>query len=258
MPAEPTAQRRDELLDRVVEHLATHGLHDASLRTLAAAVGTSHRMLSYYFGSHRGLLREVSAAVEARQRASLEEMSVDPGLSPVEIMRAQYARLVDPALHRYERLFFELYGRALQGDPDALPLLEGDVDRWVDASVPLFEALGYSGPAARAEARLSLAVARGLLSTSWPPATRTGSMRRSRRTWPASPDQPSAVSSSSNSASCRVPREPSRFVTVSPTMVIPRRSISGIAASSSDRAAVATDAASAVGCGSVDERVARE
>jgi AcrR family transcriptional regulator len=163
MPSEPTAQRREELLHRVVEHLATHGLHDASLRTLAGAVGTSHRMLSYYFGSHRGLLREVSAAVEARQRASLQEMAVDPGLSPVEIMRAQYARLVDPSLHRYERLFFELYGRALQGDPDALPLLDGDVDRWVDASVPLFEALGYAGPAARAEARLSLAVARGLL-----------------------------------------------------------------------------------------------
>ena len=59
------------LLDAVIAHLGQHGLGDLSLRQLAPAVGTSHRMLIYHFGSKEGLLIAVVQAVEARQRAAL-------------------------------------------------------------------------------------------------------------------------------------------------------------------------------------------
>ncbi|MFD4404021.1 TetR/AcrR family transcriptional regulator [Nocardia sp. NPDC058499] len=48
--------KRAELLDAVVRYIAEHGLADLSLRPLAAALGTSSRMLIYYFGTKEELL----------------------------------------------------------------------------------------------------------------------------------------------------------------------------------------------------------
>lgn len=55
---------RERLLAAAVEHVAAHGVGDLSLRRLAAALGTSHRMLVYHFGSREGLLVEVVREVE--------------------------------------------------------------------------------------------------------------------------------------------------------------------------------------------------
>ena len=52
-----------------MDHFVADGLGDLSLRKIAAAIGTSHRMLLYHFGSKSGLLVEVVRAVEARTRA---------------------------------------------------------------------------------------------------------------------------------------------------------------------------------------------
>ena len=62
---------RAELLDRVVADVAEHGLTDRSLRDIAAAVGTSHRMLLYHFGSRQGLVAAIVQSVEAAQRQLL-------------------------------------------------------------------------------------------------------------------------------------------------------------------------------------------
>ena len=49
---------REEILevtpDRRIGYAAEHGLADLSLRTLAAGLGTSHRMLIFHFGSKEG------------------------------------------------------------------------------------------------------------------------------------------------------------------------------------------------------------
>ena len=46
-------------MDQVVDHFVADGLGDLSLRKIAGAIGTSHRMLLYHFGSKNGLLLEV-------------------------------------------------------------------------------------------------------------------------------------------------------------------------------------------------------
>ncbi len=163
-PAARPASPRDLLLDKAIDHLATHGLGDASLRQLAVALGTSHRMLIYHFGSKQGLLVGVVRAVEERQRAALNGLVEEIGsASPAEIMRRFWRLLADPGLWPHERLFFELYGQALQGRPYALPLLDGIVDAWIEPAVELALRQGLPGDDARAQARLGLAVIRGLL-----------------------------------------------------------------------------------------------
>ena len=53
--------RREELLDQVTDHVLEHGLIGLTLRPLAAAIGTSDRMLIYHFGSRDGLVSAVVA-----------------------------------------------------------------------------------------------------------------------------------------------------------------------------------------------------
>ncbi|HTA04061.1 MAG TPA: helix-turn-helix domain-containing protein, partial [Streptosporangiaceae bacterium] len=60
---------RDRLLAAAVAIATQGGIADLSLRELAAAIGTSHRMLLYHFGSREGLLAAVTLAVEEAERA---------------------------------------------------------------------------------------------------------------------------------------------------------------------------------------------
>src|SRR3954447_15857369 len=154
---------RERLLAAAMDHATRHGVGDLTLRGLAAALGTSHRMLIYHFGSREGLLIEVIRAIEAQQRAALAEMLLDADASTADTMRRMWHRLADPALWPNERLFFELYAQALQGSPHALPLLDGIVDRWVEPLTRIGVAQGRPEADARAEARLGIAVTRGLL-----------------------------------------------------------------------------------------------
>ncbi|MEU4741651.1 TetR/AcrR family transcriptional regulator [Actinosynnema sp. NPDC023658] len=151
---------RERLLAAVLEHLASHGLGDLSLRRLAEAVGTSHRMLIYHFGSMEGLLVEVVRAVEARQRAVLASLPAD---DPAEAARAFWRVLTDPSLRANVRLFFELYGQAVQGRPGTTHLLDGIVTDWLAPVAALQRAQGHPPDVAETRARLGLAVARGLL-----------------------------------------------------------------------------------------------
>jgi len=159
----PTTDARERLLAAAVDYAAEHGLADLSLRTLAAALGTSHRMLIFHFGSKEGLLVEVVRAVEAQQRALLAELRADPELDPVGQMRALWQHLTSPALAPYERLFFEVYAQGLLGKEPARRLLDDAVDAWLPPVVDLLTSQGVSQEDARAEARLALAVTRGLL-----------------------------------------------------------------------------------------------
>jgi AcrR family transcriptional regulator len=158
---------RERLLAAVLDQLTGQGLGDLSLRSLAAAVGTSHRMLIYHFGSKEGLLIEVVRAMEARQRVALadlvRELDEDRSVSPVDAMARFWERLADPALWPAERLFFELYGQALQGRPGTTPFLDGIVDSWVRPLTEVVQRFGSSPKVAAADARLGVAVVRGLL-----------------------------------------------------------------------------------------------
>jgi AcrR family transcriptional regulator len=166
MPArarDATPSAKERLLAAAMQHVAEHGVGDLSLRGLAAALGTSHRMLIYHFGSREGLLIEVIRTVEAQQRAAFAQMLLDAESSPAETMRRMWRRVADPALWPNERLFFEIYAQALQGSPHAAPLLDGIVELWVEPLTRIGVAHGRSEAEARAEARLGIAVTRGLL-----------------------------------------------------------------------------------------------
>jgi AcrR family transcriptional regulator len=156
-------EARQRLLDGAIEHVAEHGISDLSLRELAAAIGTSHRMLIHHFGSKEGLWVEVIRSVERRQREVLAEIVPDPAVAPADALRDWWRHISDPALWANERLFFEIYGQALQGRPGTTELLERIVDDWLGPGTEYGLAQGMPLAEARAHARLGVAVTRGLL-----------------------------------------------------------------------------------------------
>lgn len=150
----PDLQRRRQLLDALIEEFADGGIGDRSLREVAGAVGTSHRMLLHHFGSREDLLLAVVEEVERRQMRLLSGMP----RNAADGFAAMWADVRRPGLRGLERLFFECYARAAQGESPFTRMIPGAVDGWlaaVESAAP-----GATDPAM---ARLGLAVTRGLL-----------------------------------------------------------------------------------------------
>ncbi len=154
---------RETLLEGAIGYVAQNGITDLSLRRLAGALGTSHRMLIHHFGSKEGLWVAIVHAVEARQRAVLADLVPAADVPVAEAMRAWWRHISDPSLWPNERLFFELYGQAIQGRPHTVEMLEGIIEDWLEPAVEINMAYGLSRGQARAHARLGIAVTRGLL-----------------------------------------------------------------------------------------------
>lgn len=159
--ARPRSTARDELLAAVVAHVAEHGIGDLSLRPLAEAIGSSHRMLLFHFGSKQQLMVEVVRSVEAQQRAAMEAVAEQPGLSVTEQLRRQWEGYLDPALRNNIRLFFEVYADALRERPGTAEFLEEATTSWLQPAAAALRPI--SGPNAEVDARLMVALTRGLL-----------------------------------------------------------------------------------------------
>ncbi|GAA2371781.1 TetR family transcriptional regulator [Catellatospora methionotrophica] len=158
-----------ELLERVVTHAAAEGITGRSLRDIAAGVGTSHRMLLYHFGSREGLLAAVVGLIEQQQRDLLAELadrvaaSGTPaeGTKAGELMLLLWARLSDPELRPYVRLFFEVVGVAVHDAPGTGGFLANLTGPWLDESEAVVRRLGLVVD--RDALRLGVATCRGLL-----------------------------------------------------------------------------------------------
>lgn len=154
MARPPDVERRRELLDALVREFSAHGIGDRSLRDVAEAIGTSHRMLLHHFGSRDELLLAIVEEVERRQLAVLPDLPTDRAAG----IAAMWAEVRRPELRAFERLFFECYARGAAGEEPFARMVPGAVDNWlaeVDAT-----STAATDPAL---VRLGLAVIRGLL-----------------------------------------------------------------------------------------------
>ncbi|MFC8382642.1 TetR/AcrR family transcriptional regulator [Nocardia sp. NPDC057272] len=78
-------RKRAEMLAGVVTYIASHGLAELSLRPLAAALGTSSRMLIYYFGTKEELLVQ-ALATQRPDLAALFADIVEPAQLPERLI----------------------------------------------------------------------------------------------------------------------------------------------------------------------------
>ena len=142
---------RTRLVQIIAADIARSGLGDRSMRDLAIAAGTSHRMLNYHFGSRVGLVAAIVEHVEATQRRLLIELAT-PGIAAGDLVLALWTRLTSPALLPSVRLFFECVA-AGSGVEFTSP--------WLDDAGAIAAELGLDIDAV--DLRIGVAITRGLL-----------------------------------------------------------------------------------------------
>ena len=69
------SSRKEILLDEILDYLLENGVASLSLRPLADALGTSPRMLLFYFKSKEGLLREAMQRINHQLQQKLAALS---------------------------------------------------------------------------------------------------------------------------------------------------------------------------------------
>ena len=104
-------ERREELLELAYGYVRSHGITELSLRPLAAAIGSSPRVLLLLFGSKDGLVRALLDRARADELALLRELPSSAGLAAAS--EAVWVWLSDETHRPLLRLWLEAYARSL-------------------------------------------------------------------------------------------------------------------------------------------------
>ncbi len=156
-------ERPAELLDAVVKHLTEHGVAELSLRPLAKAVGSSPRVLLYYFGSKEELVVKALAHMREKQRVTYERMKAFPYQTPGEACRTIWRHMSAPENERLFRMSLEIYAMALRQPKVFAEYLRTTIEDWLGfLAAPLIRN-GHSEAEARAHATVVLAGFRGFM-----------------------------------------------------------------------------------------------
>ncbi len=113
-PARAPSARQSELLEAAYAYALAHGMTDLSLRPLAAAIGSSPRVLLYLFGTKDGLVRALLARARADELAMLDAMRAERAdVSLAGAAARVWDWLSDPAHRDLLRLWTEGYAHSL-------------------------------------------------------------------------------------------------------------------------------------------------
>ncbi|MEV0334958.1 TetR/AcrR family transcriptional regulator [Nocardia sp. NPDC050717] len=153
--------RQNELLEAAYRYALEHGLADLSLRPLAAAIGSSPRVLMFLFGNKDGLVRALLTRARADELAFLDELTDRPASADLAAAVDQVWRWLAAPGHRpLLRLWSEAYARSLV-EPDGpwSGFARATVDDWLT----LLARFQPAGDSAVIDRTLALAVLRGCL-----------------------------------------------------------------------------------------------
>ena len=116
----PPSARQSNLLEKAYRYALDHGLADLSLRPLAAAIGSSPRVLLYLFGSKDDLVRALLARARVDELAMLERLRQVNDEQPLRLemtVEKVWCWLAAPEHRPLLTLWMEGYARSLV-EPD--------------------------------------------------------------------------------------------------------------------------------------------
>ncbi|MFD2474647.1 TetR/AcrR family transcriptional regulator [Amycolatopsis silviterrae] len=157
---DPGSGRRAELLEQAVAYLATHGLADLSLAPMGEALGTSKRMLLYYFGSRENLITEALAA----SRPDVAELfhAVHDADSLAAASHALWQAITRGRQQRPIHILFQVLALAPTQPERYLEVAREAITAMMEPLVPVYRKLGYDEREAAARASLLISGLRGL------------------------------------------------------------------------------------------------
>jgi AcrR family transcriptional regulator len=152
--------RRQVLAEAATDYVLEHGLLDLSLRPLAAALGTSDRMLLYHFGDKLSLVATILRVSNDRSVRGIRELG--PSASVRTAVFDLWGAVSSPEQARCQRLYVEAAALGVLGtEPFASVVLEAN-EVWLGALADHLAASGVSKSRARRAARLVEAAFMGL------------------------------------------------------------------------------------------------
>lgn len=144
-------RRRQELAEQATDYVLEHGLIDLSLRPLAAALGTSDRMLLYHFESKSRLLASVLRVSNDRSLAGI--LALDPSPDVRRAVLALWRTVSTPDQARCQRLYVEAAALGVLGAEPYASIVGEANQQWLGALSGHLVASGlpesYAGRAAR-------------------------------------------------------------------------------------------------------------
>jgi AcrR family transcriptional regulator len=126
-----TESKKQEIIEKLADHLLVHGMKASSLRQLAAAAGMSDRMLLHYFENKEELLTATLLRINNRLIIILENsISVQ---MPFHILLPHLAILINnPLIRPNLKLWLELVALASKHNDPYLPIARQISDTFFD------------------------------------------------------------------------------------------------------------------------------
>jgi AcrR family transcriptional regulator len=152
--------RRQELADAATDYVLAHGLIGLTLRPLAAAIGTSDRMLLYHFADKDDLLATVLRTSNDRSVAGIRAMPPSPDARRAVL--DLWATVTSPAQARCQRLYVEAAAVGVLGVEPYASVVGRANEVWLDSVADHLAASGVPRRTARRAATLVDATFMGL------------------------------------------------------------------------------------------------
>ncbi|MFF9767924.1 TetR/AcrR family transcriptional regulator [Streptomyces sp. NPDC014636] len=168
MPRPPDPAKRRDLLDRIRVYVQRNGLTELSLRPLAKALGTSDRMLLYYFGTKERMVAEALAVYERRPLLLTRRLlkTVGPPTDPAGLRRFMeevWRQFADPGVRASLPLYLEIMSAGVLHPDRYGPVLRDIATAWTDLLTSFLLDLGLGQEQARTQATLLFDASFGLL-----------------------------------------------------------------------------------------------
>lgn len=157
---EPRGMKRAQLTEALADIVLADGLDALSLRPAAARLGTSDRMLLYYFGTKTALMGDVLACVSERFATHLAATTYGRRIPPQNMVGHAANLLAEPAGRAFVQLWLEIAARAARGDEQFADAAAAIAEFWTDWIV---RSVHFpAGTQSRNAAAMMLAVVNGI------------------------------------------------------------------------------------------------
>jgi AcrR family transcriptional regulator len=133
-------KRRTALAEAATDHVLEHGLIGLSLRPLAAALGTSDRMLLYHFADKDDLVASVLRVATHRSVQEVRSLAGAPDVTAA--VHTLWRAMTVPPLEQCQRLYVEAAALGLLGREPYAGVVREANEAWVAALVAFLRRSG--------------------------------------------------------------------------------------------------------------------
>ncbi len=124
--------KRRELIGKIADFLLLEGVAQIPLRDLAKRLGTSDRMLLYYFDDKADLVRAAIVEVSSRLGAMLATSMSDARRSPAEMLTTTARLLASARLSPFMNVWADISARGGRGEEPFRTIARQSVESWLE------------------------------------------------------------------------------------------------------------------------------